>query len=356
MSTEKLANDNAIEASIAELRERFPRTQDLYREVCILLFFRHGITPTANKLYHFVRKGSMSAPTEALSDFWNTLRERSRIRIEHADLPEDLKQAAGEMVGAIWKSAQIQSRNALASLQAESAVAVEAARAGEAHATGARAEAVEALERARAQIQASEEAVSQLRQELAAAAATRGGLESRLEDMRGQLANLQIHLDRLGEEHTGERKRLAERTQLAEERFAEMEKRVLLELDRERTASAKLQMVLESERSAHATARERLRADHNVAQTMVAQLREQVAALQSRASASSIERDELRAEVQGLRAQLETTVRQAAADNATTAHLREQLTQFTEARSRQERSVERTRATKGRTRPAKKPA
>lgn len=69
MKTEELSSENAIVASVAELRERFPRTQDLYREVCVLLFFRHGITPTANKLYQLVRKGSMSAPTEALNHF-----------------------------------------------------------------------------------------------------------------------------------------------------------------------------------------------------------------------------------------------------------------------------------------------
>jgi len=36
-----MAND------IAELRARFPETRALYREVCGLLFFRYGVTPTA---------------------------------------------------------------------------------------------------------------------------------------------------------------------------------------------------------------------------------------------------------------------------------------------------------------------
>src|SRR3546814_7406424 len=67
------------------LRERFTQTQELYREVCALLFFRYGITPTANKLYQLVRKGSMSAPAEALSKFWEDLREKSRARIERSE-------------------------------------------------------------------------------------------------------------------------------------------------------------------------------------------------------------------------------------------------------------------------------
>ena len=56
----------------------------------MLLFFRHGIAPTANRLYQLVKKGSMNAPAEALARFWATLREKSRVRIEHPDLPAEL--------------------------------------------------------------------------------------------------------------------------------------------------------------------------------------------------------------------------------------------------------------------------
>jgi len=33
-----------LHAEIEELRAQFPRMQKLYREVCVLLFFRHGIS------------------------------------------------------------------------------------------------------------------------------------------------------------------------------------------------------------------------------------------------------------------------------------------------------------------------
>ncbi|WP_404303320.1 DNA-binding protein [Alicycliphilus denitrificans] len=93
----------------------------------MLLFFRHGITPTANKLYQLVRKGSMSAPAEALTKFWETLREKSRIRIEHPDLPEPLREAAGEMVGALWQRAQAVAQEALVQLREEARAQVLAA-------------------------------------------------------------------------------------------------------------------------------------------------------------------------------------------------------------------------------------
>ena len=44
-----------IHADIEVLRARISDTQELYREVCAILFFRYGITPTANKLYQYVR-------------------------------------------------------------------------------------------------------------------------------------------------------------------------------------------------------------------------------------------------------------------------------------------------------------
>ena len=37
-----------IAAEIDALRLRHTETRELYREVCALLFFRYGITPTAN--------------------------------------------------------------------------------------------------------------------------------------------------------------------------------------------------------------------------------------------------------------------------------------------------------------------
>src|SRR5437773_5154975 len=90
-----------LQSEIEALRAQHSDTQELYCEVCVLLFFRHGITPTANKLYQLVRKGSMSAPAEALAKFWSALREKSRVRIEHPDLPEELREAAGEAIGAL---------------------------------------------------------------------------------------------------------------------------------------------------------------------------------------------------------------------------------------------------------------
>jgi hypothetical protein len=101
------------------LKAEFPKTRELYREVCALLFFRHGITPTANRLYQLVKRGSMGTPTAVLGEFWTELREKSRIRIDHPDLPADLGAAAGELVATLWTRATASAGTALDALRAE---------------------------------------------------------------------------------------------------------------------------------------------------------------------------------------------------------------------------------------------
>ncbi|MDN7795191.1 DNA-binding protein [Burkholderia vietnamiensis] len=82
-------------------------------------FFRYGVTPTANKLYSLVRKGSMSTPADVLNRFWQDLRERTRVKIDHPDLPDAVKQVAAEAVLTIWHSASEASAAELAALRAE---------------------------------------------------------------------------------------------------------------------------------------------------------------------------------------------------------------------------------------------
>lgn len=101
-----IINEQQLLSEIDQLRGQFTETQDLYREVCVLLFFRYGITPTANKLYQYVRRGSMSAPADALNKFWSELREKSRVRIERTDIPEKISESAGNFIAALWNEAQ----------------------------------------------------------------------------------------------------------------------------------------------------------------------------------------------------------------------------------------------------------
>ena len=122
-----VAGEAQIAAEIEALRQRFPQTRELYREVCALLFFRYGITPTANRLYQYVRKGSMATPAQVLARFWSDLRERSRVRLDHPGLPPELGQAAGELVLQLWERAQAAAAGTYEAQAAEAQQAVRAA-------------------------------------------------------------------------------------------------------------------------------------------------------------------------------------------------------------------------------------
>ena len=71
-----LSDDARLAAEIERLKVEFPKTRELYREVCALLFFRFGVAPTANRLYHLVRRGTMSTPASVLRECWAELREQ----------------------------------------------------------------------------------------------------------------------------------------------------------------------------------------------------------------------------------------------------------------------------------------
>jgi hypothetical protein len=121
----RLPPDTEIAAEIEQLRARCENTRELYREVCALLFFRYGITPTANRLYQYVRKGSMGTPAEVLANFWRDLRERTRVRIDRPDLPEELRDAAGDLVHSLWGRAQDQADAAYREMREQAARDVE---------------------------------------------------------------------------------------------------------------------------------------------------------------------------------------------------------------------------------------
>ncbi|WP_170833802.1 DNA-binding protein, partial [Acinetobacter baumannii] len=112
-------NESQILADFAQLRDRFSHTQTLYKEVAALLFFRYGVTPTANKLYQLVRKGSMSAPAQALQTFWEDLRDKSRVRLDVADMPEELQTLTGDLLGRLWQEAIGQSKQQMLHYQTQ---------------------------------------------------------------------------------------------------------------------------------------------------------------------------------------------------------------------------------------------
>ncbi|MGF6757473.1 DNA-binding protein [Paraburkholderia sp. GAS42] len=302
----------ALETDIAALRERVSDTQELYREVCALMFFRYSETPTANKLYQLVRKGSMSAPAKALRDFWGDVRNKTRVDVGQPDLPAEVATAAGELAATLWKlsndaaNAELevfrqdaQSETATAHEQAQRSVAERdaAVLAAEHAARGAaelgrdnarlQARLVE-LETARAML---EDQLTQFRQEAASAAAA-------LSDARRDFAE---ELGKLRHTHSQ-----------SEQRLLAAEKRALLEIDNERTAARQTRQELQAsiERSAevlaaHQAERDQLRDSLSTAKAQLAASMTRCASVEGELASKRTALDEQIAASELLRERLE---------------------------------------------------
>jgi hypothetical protein len=302
----------------------FLTTHSLLRQnqVCALLFFRFGLTPTANRLYQLVKRGSMSTPTQVLGEFWADLREKSRVRIDHPDLPADLGAAAGELVSTLWTRATASAGTALDALRDE----VEAQRAHVQQAVAAaRAElgrTETALEQRTAALLAAQVEVRELDRAQAEGHAQRQALEAELARVSTALAARDRELVAVREGFSRDPEKLREAAGRAEERLRASEKRALLEIDRERRTVTKLQKELDE-----ATRRaDRKDADHRQAsETMQAQLgdaRHQAGVLQGRLDAVQAENNRLQAENNRLQAEVmalreaETRAREAPVSSA----------------------------------------
>ncbi|CAB3809302.1 hypothetical protein LMG28614_07006 [Paraburkholderia ultramafica] len=239
--SDALPDETRLAAEIDRLKAGFPKTRELYREVCALLFFRFGITPTANRLYQLVRRGSMGTPTAVLGEFWTELREKSRVRIEHPDLPAELRDVAGELVATLWTRATASAGSALDALRVEvEAQGVEAQQA----VVAARDELgrVEtALEQRTAALLAAQVEVRELDKAQAEGHAARQALEADVVRLKREMTARDRELEKVREGFSRDLGTLRESAERAEQRLRASEKRALLEIDRERGAAAKLQ-------------------------------------------------------------------------------------------------------------------
>ncbi|SAL88616.1 ATPase [Caballeronia choica] len=298
-----------LDAEIAQLRAQFPRTADLYREVCVLLFFRYGITPTANKLYQLVKKGSMSAPADALAAFWTILREKSRVRIESPDLPDEIKGALGELAIAIWDRAQTSAQEALTGFRSDASQQADQARAAQAGAETEVARLRQELTGSAVLLDSARAKGAELEQEVATLTAACEAFKSQLQRAQHEQAELQRALGDARRDFAAELDKQRAAGELAEERLRATETRALLEIDRERVAVSRAQKALDDLVRKSEQRDERYRKQEAALRAQVGDLRHQVGILEGNLSAG-------RAENKALTGQLERAQRELARPNA----------------------------------------
>lgn len=238
--------ESELQSDIEALRGRFTETKDLYREVCALLFFRYGITPTASKLYQFVRKGSMSAPAEALAKFWEDLRSKARVEIDHPDLPPELKTSAAEAIADLWRQATAAARHELAALRLEDQAAVERAQGEGIRARQAAEEALASAETLRQQLATAQESLQQRQTDLEAERRAHAGTVARLQALQRHLEEARNQQERVRADFSAELVKAREAVAVANGRADASERRALLDIDHERQARIKADKQLEA--------------------------------------------------------------------------------------------------------------
>ena len=243
-----MSTETEIQSEVESLKARFSDTKALYREVCALLFFRHGITPTASKLYQYARRGSMSAPADALAKFWEELRAKARIEIDHPDLPEGLKVAAADAIAEIWRQASAAARAELAEVRIDARADVTRAETDLASCRRASEESATQAEALRQEIRGLEELARAISTELEAERRAHAGTAARMQELQRHHDELIRRQDAMQAAFRIDLAKAQGAVEAANARADTAERRALLEIDEERQARAKAEKQLEAVR------------------------------------------------------------------------------------------------------------
>ncbi|MBC8739793.1 hypothetical protein F6X40_24065 [Paraburkholderia sp. UCT31] len=272
--------EEALERDILALKEEHRDTQPLYRAVAALLFFKYGQPPTANHMYTLVRRGSMSAPAQALKAFWSELRDKSRVRLERADLPEPLTTLLGSFGAQIWELALAQADVSLESFRAEAQSAVDTATAALAGAEREISTLQHVMENKNRTMLAKDERIEALSAELSGERARAALADQQLAEARAEHETMRREAQQAREEARSLLEAAQRDHQAALERLTANERRALLEVDSQRQAASKATKELGTVRQELQLARERAAQEVQELQQQNSSLSRQVGALE----------------------------------------------------------------------------
>lgn len=278
--------EQIIQSEIRPLSEQFTNTRELYREVCVLLFFRHGITPTANLLYQLVRRGSMSTPAQAVQAFWTTLREKSRHRVSHPDLPSELQDVTGTLVASVWEKANELAAQNYAVFKDEALQTLNEVNRQVEAVTHEREATREQLDAAEQVLSEREAALAEAAKALSASQATIASLERQLLEQASSIRAANSDLESARKDFAAELDKMRSDLALAEDRLNRDHARMLIEIDNERQVTAALRDELEAARTHNRKSDESWRTALEKAHRAVGDLREKSGTLEGKLHAA----------------------------------------------------------------------
>lgn len=312
--------ETEIQSEVDALKVRFDDTKALYREVCALLFFRYGLTPTANKLYQFVRKGSMSAPADALTKFWDDLRSKARVEIDHPDLPPELKAIAAEAIASIWRQAAAGARAELAELRIELRAEVERAEAesNDAH-EAAEASRLEVINLEQ-ELHEAEEAGRSKNVELEAERRAHAASAARVQELQRLVDELRAEQGRQRAGFSADLAKSQDAVERANSRADDAERRAMLEIDQERQAKSRSDKQVETLKAQVGQLETQIREQEHTAATETTRQRAAVESAEQARQVLQTANEALRANAQAGIGELQTlreSVIRLSAQNAT---------------------------------------
>jgi chromosome segregation ATPase len=300
-----MSTETEIQTEVEALKARMSDTKTLYREVCALLFFRHGITPTTNKLYQYVRRGSMSAPSDALANFWDDLRNKARIEIDHPDLPDDVKESAAVAIAGIWRQASAAAREELRTVREEAEARVETIRSEMDAMQQQHASLTNDIHTVRAQLASAIEAGERTRTELDSERRSHAASAGRIQELQRTIEDLRAQSQRQQDGFSADLDKAREAVEQANQRADAGERRAMLEIDQERQARGRAEKAHGALRQQAAQTEERYRVDLQAATesgaravTRADALEEANRALQTRCDHASASEESLRSQLQ----------------------------------------------------------
>ncbi len=185
----------------------------------------------------------MSAPSDALNKFWLELREKSRIRIESPDIPEELKESASNLISALWRQAQEAAIATFAVQTAESNDKVVQSRIEAESAINEKAVLEAKLHTTIAQLASSDLRIAELEKIHAADTSTLAAQEKMLKTLLNERDNLARSLEDVRSTFSQDLDKLNASLGKAKTQYRSLEKKSLLEIDRERQNIIKLEKV-----------------------------------------------------------------------------------------------------------------
>lgn len=278
---------------LATLRERTPadaHRRDKTRQAASLLFFEHGIYPSAKVVLSYTQQGSLTDINRDLHEFWQELRDKARVKLDAPYLPHDLVESFADSLAKIWDQATANASSTFDAQRMEAEIEV----------ASARRRMNEAEVQARSMLERVQSSEAELRQERE----RRETAERRVEGQLSEITTLKSSQEKWQQKADGE----ANARQEAEQRFSrDLEaERASRAHDSERHDGeikfAKLQ--IDSARTAERELRDQLKAANESKDVEVSTYRQRANNMGDALAAIKLELAEVRGLNRGLERQL----------------------------------------------------